>query len=268
MGGALGKGCRTLLDDLAAFFASTDRYTGANDTSQRSNSAYYDQSSFNGGGKAGWSSEPCSSSFGTLCEFRLSCPPASNPVWVTPPPKPDCAQACPASRTLRCPAVHRPCHRSAHCCVTAFLAPLAGFPTFVDNATHTYYCRPDDYTKCYAYVAVTSAWQTHRTACQKLNGGDLVVYESLQEQVGRLGPKLMGCHSRREAIRVPTLVPPCSQAEVEGYFLSVSGLSLVYWLGFFRIGTTATSSWVSVREQNKFMSVAMMSGGLPYYTHW
>ncbi len=58
------------------------------------------------------------------------------------------------------------------------------------------------------------------------------------------------------------------QAEVEGYFLGVGGLSLVHWMGYFRIDITPTAFWVSVREQNKFMSVAMMSGGLPYYTHW
>ncbi len=56
--------------------------------------------------------------------------------------------------------------------------------------------------------------------------------------------------------------------EVDGGFSRKGALTKSYWMGYFRSGTSPTSSWLNVREQTKLLSVNVLSSGSPYYTHW
>ncbi len=55
---------------------------------------------------------------------------------------------------------------------------LAGSPPY----NSTFFCDHNTTGSCYLYQSTTRTWQNARAACQLYSGGDLVTYQSYEEQ--------------------------------------------------------------------------------------
>ncbi len=127
-------------------------------------------------------------------------------MWLNPPALPACeCSAGPLACLVAACGVHS--SHSAACTVSLPTAPLPlpslyppGFPNYVDNSTHKWYCRPPDYTKCYMYLYTKDTWSNHRATCQQQLNGDLVAYETMQEQASSLGA---ACRAVQHCLHAP-----------------------------------------------------------------
>ena len=97
-------------------------------------------------------------------------------------------------------------------------------------------------SKCYTHRATGTAWSTHRAVCQSY-GGDLVVYETMAEQI-----------------------------LVERYFIAKYGGVFNYWIGVSRPSGATYDSWETVHGTKLYdRSPVSPEGSYPTrgaYAHW